>query len=109
MNPIASRTARLARRIRDSHCPRDIARLVATMTDQLHVEAIPALIALLDHEHDSRDSVSDALLRYGESAEDSLRAVVATPPTHGECAAERVLDRMARQARFRQVGCFHSI
>ncbi len=101
MSPIASRIARLDARIRDSVCPHTIANLVASMTAELDPEAIPHLIGLLGHTHDGKDSVRRALLRYGDAAEDSLRAAATDCP-----AAEYLLDRMAHRARLREVGCF---
>jgi hypothetical protein len=103
MNPkaIKSRIARLEASIRDSVCPLTIANLVVSMTSELDPEAIPVLIGLLDHQHDAKDSVIRALLRYGDSAEDSLRAAAR------RCALARyVLDELAVRDRLRQAGCF---
>jgi hypothetical protein len=98
---ISSRIARQGARIRDSVCPHTIANLVASMTAELDPEAIPALIGLLDHTHDAKDSVGRALLRYGEAAEESIRAAA-----KASAAAEYLLDRMAYRARLRELGCF---
>ena len=53
------------------------------------------------HARREGDSVRPALLRYGDAAEDSLRAAATDCP-----AAEYLLDRMAHRARLREVGCF---
>jgi hypothetical protein len=104
-----SRIARFDARIRNSCCPRTIAALVARMTEELDPAAISSLIGLLDYEHDSNDSVSRALLRYGEAAEESLRAVIAADPESAtRIVAEDLLRRMAHRARLREVGCFRS-
>jgi hypothetical protein len=104
-----SRIARLTARIRNTRCPSTIAAFVAIMTDELDPEAIAPLIGLLDYEHDWEESVSRALLRYGESAEDSLRAIVTAPaPSATRTAAQDLLRRMAYEARLRQLGCFES-
>jgi len=103
MNAISSRIARLDARIRDSVCPLTIASLVASMTAELDPEAIGSLIGLLGHTHDRKGSVRRALLRYGEAAEESLRAVVAA---EGDGPAEALLEKLAYRARLREVGCF---
>jgi hypothetical protein len=71
------------------------------MSAELDPEAIPALITLLDHKHDGKDSVRRALVRYGESAEESLRAAAAKCPV-----ASLILEEMALRERFLQAGCF---
>jgi len=101
MKSVSSRIARLAARARESVCPSTIAGAVRAMTAELDPEAIPALIALLNHDHDDKESVRRALLRYGDSAVDSLRAVAKEQPF-----AELVLEEMALRNRFREVGCF---
>jgi hypothetical protein len=70
------------------------------MTAELDPEAIPALIALLDHQHDAKGSVRRALFRYGESAESSLRAAKDSPQ------AALILDDLAFRERLLEVGCF---
>jgi hypothetical protein len=98
---LQSRIDRLEARISDSVCPSTIASLVRSMTRELDPEAMPALVRLLGHKHDARDSVRRALRRYGDHAEDSLRAA----PT--DCIAARyLLDELAVRARLQQVGCF---
>jgi hypothetical protein len=98
---IQSRVARLEARVRDSVCPHTIAFLVAAMTAELDPEAIPVLIGLLDHEHDAKESVARALLRYGESADDSLRAAAKS------CGfAQLLLERLEYRIRLRRLGCF---
>jgi hypothetical protein len=101
MKSIASRIDRLATRARESVCPSTIAGAVRAMTEELDPEAIPALIALLDHTHDAKESVRSALRRYGESAEGSLRAAAKDSPL-----AALILEEMALNDRFLQVGCF---
>jgi hypothetical protein len=101
MKSIASRIDRLATRARESVCPSTIAGAVRAMTEELDPEAIPALIALLDHQHDDKESVRRALLRYGDSAVDSLRAAAKDQPL-----ASLVLEEMAFRNRLLQVGCF---
>jgi hypothetical protein len=103
MKSISSRIARLEARIRDTVCPNTIASLVGMMTAELDPEAIPALIGLLDHTHDGRESVRSALLRYGDSAVDSLRAHAASE----RCGrAQLLLDELAYRDRLLQLGCF---
>ena len=100
---VQSRIDRLDARIRDSVCPLTIAALVKAMTSELDPEAIPALLGLLGHEHDATDSVRRALLRYGESAEDSVRAHVAAE----DCPiAQSLLETLAYRARLLELGCF---
>jgi hypothetical protein len=101
MKTLASRIARLATRARESVCPHTIASAVRSMSAELDPEAIAALVALLGHTHDAKDSVRGALLRYGESAEGSLRAVAADS-SH----AALLLEEMAFRDRLLQVGCF---
>jgi hypothetical protein len=98
---IASRIARFDARVRDSVCPHTIASLVGSMTAELDPEVIPTLVGLLGHEHDDRGSVRHALLRYGDSAADSLRAAIKTTPEAAE-----ILREMALRERLLQVGCF---
>ena len=100
MKSVSSRIARLAARARESVCPSTIAGAVRAMTAELDPEAIPALIALLNHDHDDKESVRRALLRYGDSAVDSLRAA------KDSAGAALVLEEMSLRDRFLQVGCF---
>jgi len=108
MNSIASRISRLEARIRDSVCPNTIAFLVGAMTSELDPEAIAPLIDLLDHGHDYRESVRRALARYGEAAEECLRAYVASEASakRNRAEANALLERMALAARYRELGCF---
>jgi hypothetical protein len=107
MSPIQIRINRLESRIRKSICPFDIACLVKAMTEELDPEAIASLIGLLDHAHDAKESVERALLRYGEAAEESLRAhVAAGGSSTTRVAAQMLLRRMELRARLAQVGCF---
>jgi hypothetical protein len=101
VHAIQSRITRLAARARDSVCAHTIASTVRSMTAELDPEAIPALIALLDHQHDAKGSVRHALFRYGESAEGSLRAAAKDSPQ-----AAPILDDIAFRERLLQVGCF---
>jgi len=103
MTPIASRIARYESRIRDSISPLQIARLVERMTSELDPEAIPALLRLLEHEWDAKDSIGHALLRYGESAVDALRAHVAA---HRTRTGAELLECLLLRNRLRQLGCF---
>ncbi len=103
---IQSRIDHLEARIRDTRCPRSIAVLVDTMTAHRDVEAIPALVGLLDLPYDRVRSVERALVRYGEAAQDSLRAYVLTHKGSARMAAIYVLGRIARRARIRRLGCF---
>jgi hypothetical protein len=103
MKSISSRIACLDARIRDTVCPQTIASLVRAMTSELDPEAIPVLIGLLDHDHDDLGSVRDALLQYGDSAVDSLRAHVAATRC---AAAESLLEDLAYRARLSELGCF---
>jgi len=100
MKSISSRIARLALRARESVCPSTISGAVRAMSAELDPEAIAALIDLLDHKHDANDSVRRALLRYGDSAVDSLRAA------KDSAGAALVLEEMSLRDRFLQVGCF---
>jgi HEAT repeat protein len=102
---IPSRIAHLDARIRSTHCPRTIAVLVRTMTAHRDVEAIPVLIGLLDLADDHRGSVERALVRYGEAAEDSLKAHALANWPRRESAI-RVLSRIADRTRLRRLGCF---
>jgi hypothetical protein len=101
MKTVASRIAKLSTRARESVCPHTIASAVRAMTAELDPEAIPALVALLGHTHDAKGSVLRALLRYGDSAEASLRAVAKDSPL-----AALALEEMAFRDRLLQVGCF---
>ena len=96
-----ARIARLAARAEKSLCSEVTASLVDVMSAEFDPEAIPALIALLGHAHDRTRSIHRALVRYGESAMDSLRAVADDEPR-----AARVLEDIAFQSRFLEVGCF---
>jgi hypothetical protein len=103
---IESRVSSLSTRIRNSHCSRDVAALVRTMTGRRDVEAIPALIALLDLPSEHVGSVERALVRFGEAAEDSLKAYAATQDGAARDTAIQLLSRIAYRARLRQLGCF---
>lgn len=98
---ISSRITRFDARVRDAVCPHTIASLVASMTAELDPEVIPTLVGLLGHKHDAKESIRHALVRYGDSAEDSLRAAIKTAP-----GAAEILDDMAFRERLLQVGCF---
>ena len=100
---IESRIARLDARIRDTHNQRSIAVLVGTMTAQRDVEAIPVLVGLLGLHGEQQHSVERALVRYGEAAEDTLKAHALA---HRSPVAIRVLTRISHQARLRSLGCF---
>jgi hypothetical protein len=102
---------RIARReslIRASRSPLDIARHVRAMTRDFEPAAIPVLVRLLDHEHDWKASVENALHRYGEHAVDTLRAHIADGSTtsNSRFVAQRTLDSITYRARLREVGCF---
>jgi hypothetical protein len=103
---ISSRIASLEARIRDAACPRSVAVLVRTMTAHRDVEAIPALLRLLDLSDSYVGSVENALVRYGEHAEDALKAYAVANPGIGCTSALHVLTRIAERARFRRLGCF---
>lgn len=108
MKTIQARTDRFEARIRDSVCPRTIRSLVRAMTADLDPEAIAALIRLLDHEHDDLGSIADALLRYGDAAEEAIGAYVSAPSA---CAVRRVhaselLSHFELRTRLFDVGCF---
>jgi hypothetical protein len=103
---VQSRTARLAARIRDTACPRSTAILVRTMTAHFDPEAIPALVGLLDLPSERVGSVERALVRYGEAAEESLKAYAARDKEFARHTAEHLLARIAYRARLRQLGCF---
>jgi hypothetical protein len=102
---IQSRIARLDARIRSTRCSRSIEVLVRTMTAHRDVEAIPVLIDLLDLEHDRRNAVERALVRYGESAEESVKAYPLATQMKSQSAI-RVLCRIAHRTRLRRLGCF---
>jgi hypothetical protein len=103
---IESRITRLAARVRDTACPRSTAVLVRTMTAHFDPEAIPALVGLLDLPCERVGSVERALVRFGEAAEESLKARAATGDDVAVMRATHILERIAYRARLRQLGCF---
>jgi hypothetical protein len=94
--------------IRASRSPLDIARHVHAMTKDFEPAAIPVLVRLLNHEHDWKESVESALVRYGEHAADTLRAHIAdgSTPLSSRIVAQRTLDSITYRARLLEVGCF---
>ena len=105
IHAIQSRIVRLAARARAEGSSSAVAVLVHTMTAHRDPEAIPALIGLLDLPDHRVGSVERALVRYGEAAEESLKAYAATSDV-AEATATLLLSRIAYRARLRQLGCF---
>jgi hypothetical protein len=101
-----ARVSHLSTRIRSTQCSRDVAVLVGTMTGRRDVEAIPALVALLDLPSEYVGSVERALVRFGEAAQQSLTAYAATHDGEARHTVLRLLSRIAYRARLRELGCF---